>query len=942
VSVSECAPIPPHPGPELLGRTRELAALRGLVQGACGWPGRALVLRGEPGSGKSALLAAAVRLATGRRVLRVTGIEAEAGLAWAALHRLVLAFAAELGQPSDAERTIIEDAIGTGRGPSHGQRHRQLVESAVLALVTRAVRQAGLLCIVDDLQWVDHESRAVLHQIAQRARAIPLVLVAAICEPAPVPALASVPELAVTGLPADAGAELLMRRAGGVVDRRTAGHITRLAGGNPLALSATGRLLAGGRADVLDILCGQGLPGRSLPDPIVAELRMLPASSRALLTLAACASGRETRCLWRAAATLGIGPEALAPARRAGVVRPGPDVRFRHPLLRAAALDGVSPEQWRSAHQALAQACDPETDSTACAWHRVAAAGVPDDDLAAELAHRAQHPVRGRPALPTVSYLTQAARRSATGAAGHYLAASAAALAASTPRLADDLLRRARAAGGTAAQQAQAERLEARLNHAFRPPAGESSRQMLSAAARLTGRDRAAGLEAMHEAAQLAITTGRYTRGTTARAIGSALLRMSEPGLPGLPPGALLPGLATLLSGDYRRAVPLLRRALQAKGTTWPGLPGAAAARVYAARALWYDEPLLTRPGTATRPARCGAGVAPSSHDLSATLACWSAALAGLGRLTEAGRLAGRARRLAQSIGGSPALLASLEGAELLAWQGAGPAAERAAHRLVAAGADLERADLEHSGTAALMTLHLSRCQYAQAFAAAEKLSAEDLGGYANQALSVLVEAGTRLGRGDETRRAFGELAVRASASGTAWALGALSLCEALLASEAEAADCYERSIALLDTTGVIGERARARLLYGEWLRRKRRRIAARHWLAAASRLYRDMGAVDFGRRAQRELDTATPSRRAGNVPALPATAPMLTRAEWRVAELAAAGATNKEIAVELFVSRRTVDHHLRNTYGKLGLRSRRQLGAALPRFSTELSGRYR
>jgi DNA-binding CsgD family transcriptional regulator len=229
------------------------------------------------------------------------------------------------------------------------------------------------------------------------------------------------------------------------------------------------------------------------------------------------------------------------------------------------------------------------------------------------------------------------------------------------------------------------------------------------------------------------------------------------------------------------------------------------------------------------------------------------------------------------------------------------------------------------------MMAYLGRCQYAEAFAAAEKLIARDLSAYATQARSVLIEAGTRLGRHNAARQALSELTRRASASGTTWELGVLALGKALLASDGEAADWYERSIALLDMTRVVGERARARLLYGEWLRRKRRRTAARSWLTAASELFRQLGAAEFAHRAQRELDATMPAGRRKPGLSLASSLPQLTLTERRIADLAATGATNREIAVELFVSRRTVDHHLRNTYGKLGVSSRRQLGAVLP-----------
>jgi DNA-binding CsgD family transcriptional regulator len=916
------------PGPALLGRTREVAELRALARAG----GGALVLRGEAGAGKTALLTEFAGFTAGRRLLRLAGLEAEADMAWAALHRLLLAFPAELGRLPGRQREAVDIAVGLRDG---GAADAVLTEGAVLALLTDAARDTDLALIVDDLQWLDRQSLAVLHAVARRAGELPLVLAAAAGEPAPGPVLAGVRELTVGGLADDFGTDLLMRQAGVVLDRRTAGHLAPLAGGNPLALLEIGRRLAAGQADVVDLLCGQQLPGPPLPGRFTAEIRALPQASRALLTLAACDAGGNTRTFWQAASALGLDPSALHPAQRAQVVRPGPGVRFRHPLLLAAAADLASPAQWRAAHQALAEASGQRAEADARAWHRAAAATAADEEIAAELAIRAREAPGDNDPLRTAIWLTGAARLSVTEAADHYLAAAAAAAAASAPRLADDLLGRARPGCGRGLRLAQAQRLTARLDGMLGRPAGESPRTMLVSAGRLAASDRQAGLAASQEAAQLAISTGPYTRRTTPSAIGSALLDRSGQGVP----GPLLTGLATLLRGNYGRAVPFLRQALQAdRRANDP--PGADAARIYAARTLWDDEYLLAWRAPAAQPAPRGRGSAgPGIHDLAGTLASRSAALAGAGHLDEADWLAAQGRRLARSVGWGEDLLAALNDADLHAWRGNGPATQQAVSQRMAAAARLERADMESSAIAALMTLHLSRCRYAEAFAAAEPLITADLGGIANQALVVLVEAGTRLGRRCEAERALARLKARAVASGTAWALGMLSGCEALLASDTAAADAYERSIALLDRTGVISERARARLLYGEWLRRRRQRAAARDWLSAAARLFGQMGAAEYARRAQRELDATSPPRPRAAEPLPRSAGPGLTRAERRIAELAAGGATNKEIAAELSVSRRTIDHHLRNTYGKLGVSSRRQLTSALPPGSPEHPG---
>jgi DNA-binding CsgD family transcriptional regulator len=910
----------------LPGRAREIAQLRALAQGS----GGALVLRGEAGAGQTALLTEFARLAGERRLLWLPGARPEAGLPWAALHRLLLSFPAELERLSRPRR----DALDTAFGIDAASADPGLVESAAMAVLA-GVAPAGLALVIDNLQWIDRESMAVLHALARRSHDLPLTVLAAIREPAPTPALAGVPELTVAGLPVDTATELILRQAGAVLDRRTAQRLGVLCHGNPLTLIETGRRLADGQADVVDILGGQRLAGLSLPASFAAEIRALPEPTRALLILAACDTGADPRRFWLAAKILELGPETLVPARQANVVSPGSDVAFRHPLLRAAAVDCASPRQWRSSHRALAAASGDPAGS-ARAWHRAAAACGPDDEIAADLARHAQAPAGDRDALREVSWLALAARLAATepAVASHYLAASGAALDASAPRLGEELLGRARPARG-GAHEASGQRLAIRINTMLGRPAGQASHQMFAAATRLAASDRQAGLHAMQEAAQLAVIARPGAR----LAFGSALIELTGNESP---PGDLLPGLASLLGGEYGRAVPLLFQALRAPRGTWNSLHGAGAAEVYVARALWADEHLLAWSRPTARPAAPGNVRARSGHDLAATFASWSAALASTGHLDEADGMAVVARRLARSVGWGPPLLATLDGAELHAWRGDGPAAEQAASRQAAAAAELERADLGNSATAALMTLHLSRCHYAAAFAAAEALASADLGGHANQALSVLVEAGTRLGYRDAARRALAELSLRATASGTAWALGSLSLARALLAGDTEAADAYQRSIALLDATGVISERARARLLYGEWLRRKRQRIAARTWLAAACQLFQQMGAAEFGARAQRELDaTAPPSPPSGKPSRLPA-GPALTLAERRIAERAAAGATNREIAAELFVSRRTVDHHLRNTYGKLGVSSRRQLWAALPASALDPRGRLR
>ena len=359
----------------LLDRLPERAALSELLDAARGGRSGVLVMRGEPGVGKTALVEYAIESAAGLRVARVAGVESEMELAFAALQQLCAPMLGKLAGLPDPQRAALGVAFGlsTGAAPD-----RFLVGLAALSLLSEAAEEQPLLCVVDDAQWLDRASAQALAFVARRLLADPVALVFATREPGE--EFRGLPELPVGGLGDGDARELLGSVLRGPLDERVRDRILAETRGNPLALLELSR-------DVPGVPGAMRVPGVSerIEDSFGRQLDVLPAATRRLLLVAAAEPTGEPGLVWRAAERLGIETGAVAPAADAGLLTIGERVMFRHPLVRSAAYRAASPADRRAAHQALAEATDPQADPDRRAWHRAQATPGPDEEVASEL-----------------------------------------------------------------------------------------------------------------------------------------------------------------------------------------------------------------------------------------------------------------------------------------------------------------------------------------------------------------------------------------------------------------------------------------------------------------------------------------------------------------------------------------------------------------------------
>ncbi|WP_195905955.1 helix-turn-helix transcriptional regulator [Parafrankia discariae] len=916
----------------LLGRAAEMSVIDGIGAALRRGMSGALVVRGEPGVGKTALLDYAASMSPGSEIARLSGVESEGRLAYAGLHRVLVPYLGRAKRLAPARRAILESALGITDGPPANP---FLLGLAVLTLLAEVARRRPLLCLVDDAQWLDQESREVLTFVARRLHADRIGMIFGVREPPRDPRFEGIAELTVPNLAPGSAADLLVTRSGGRVDRQIADHLARQAGGNPLALVEVARELAAGRV-APGLLLDEPLPlGERLELHFRSQIRALPDATRAFLLLVAAHPVVDRTVVWRAAAPDGIAAAAATPATDARLVKTAPDLHFRHPLIRSAAYGSAEAGERRHAHELLARVTDPVTQPDVRVWHRAAAAGGPDEELAAELERCARLAKRRGGLLAESAFLTRAAELTpqAPVRAVRYLDAAQAAETGGAPLRAEALLDEGAPLFQEPLVQVRAQRLQARaLASSGRSRAGIAV-TLLSAARRSAPLDLDLTREILLEVVLWVFQTGRYLTGPTPREIGREILDLG--GFTGTGPAAgpgastagdlLLEGLATFLSRDHATAAPLLRRALEGMrgGEALDGgVPPWLLNGVFAASILWDDrgrDEWLTRCEVTAR--RTGA-----LRPLVLTLLGKSLQEAAWGDVPASERCSTDGRQIAQALGWSPTQLLTLSNPNILGWQGRDEEARLAADSLFAAAAELEAGDIGRYASMLLIVLHLGRGDYADAFSAARRLQAEAVPGFDNEALPALIEAGRRLGRLAEATAALEELRRRATASATPWALGLLARSEALLAADPEAEPHYRNAIDLLSGTRAVGDAARAHLLYGEWLRRRRRRNEARAQLTQAFTTFADLGADVFAHRAQTEpaaMGVARP-------PGAHAPTVTLTPREDQIARLAAQGATNDEIAARLYLSVHTVEYHLGKVFRKLGIRSRRRIAAAL------------
>jgi DNA-binding CsgD family transcriptional regulator len=899
----------------LLDRLPERAALSGLLEAARAGRSGVLVVRGEPGVGKTALLDWAVESAAGLRVVRVAGVESEMELAFAALQQLCAPMLDKLAGLPDPQRAALGVAFGltTGAAPD-----RFLVGLAALSLLSAVAERQPLLCVVDDAQWLDRASALVLGFAARRLLAEPVALVFATREPGE--EFRGLPELVVGGLGDSAARELLASVIGGPLDVRVRDRILAETRGNPLALLELPR-------DVPGVPGAMGVTGGVsvlIEDSFRRRLEVLPTATQRLMLVAAAEPTGEPVLVWRAAERLGIGAEAAAPAADAGLLTIGERVTFRHPLVRSAVYRAASPPDRRAAHQALAGATDPHADPDRRAWHRAQATLGPDEEVASELersASRAQ--ARGgvaaaaafleRSAALTLGPARRAERALAAAQAKYQVGAFDAALG---------LLATGEAGPPDQFRRARADLLRGQI--AFASSRGSDAPPLLLKAARqFEPLDMGLARETYLDALSAATFAGRLALGGGMREVAEAA-RMAAPPGPTRPPDLLLDGLALLVTEGYPAGAPVLRQAVSAfrgtdlsteEGLRWLWLASYAAGLVWD-YASW--DVLSGRQVTLARDA--GALIA-----LPIALSTRSGVHLFAGEFTEAASLVAQAESVAGATGISIAPYGALA---LAVFRGQ---EAHAAQLLQTATDDVGRRG-EGGGLSSVQwaaaVLGNSLGRYEQALAAAQRASADPPAvRFANWALAELVEAAVRSGVPERAAGALQRLSGMARACGTDWALGAEARSRALLSDGDPAESLYRDAIDRFGRAGLRVDLARAHLVYGEWLRRQRRRRDARDQLGRAYEIFDSVGAAAFAGRARTELRAAGGHARQQTTE----TPDTLTAQEALIARLAGDGASNPQIAAQLFISPATVAYHLRKVFTKLGISSRNQLAPALP-----------
>jgi DNA-binding CsgD family transcriptional regulator/tetratricopeptide (TPR) repeat protein len=909
-----------HPGPLLRGRRSECEALDRLLAGGRVGRSGVLVVRGESGVGKTALLEYLVGRASGFRILRAAGAEFEMELAFAGLHQLCGPVLGGLAGLPNQQRDALATALGLDGGDAPD---RFLVGLAVLGLLSVAAERRPLLCVVDDAQWLDRASAEALAFVARRVLAEAVALVFAVREPSETEELVGLPELVVGGLSDVDACAMLDSVIRGRMDERVRDRVVAEARGNPLALLELPRGLT-----PAELAGGVGLPdtmplASRIERSFVGQVRSLPGETQRLLLVGAVEPIGDVTLLWRACERLGIVPEAASPAVTAGLVELGVRARFRHPLVRSAVCRAAPVAERQAVHRALADVTDAGTDIDRRAWHRAQGAVGPDEAVAGELERRAAS-AQGRGGVAAAAAFLARATELTPDPAGRVaraLAAARAKLDAAAPDAAFVLLATAEMGPLDALQRARLERLRAEL--AFAKTRGSDvPASLLDAAKRLEPLDAELARETYLDAFGAALFAGRESLGGGVVGVARAARAAPPAPRPPRPMDLLLDGLGTRFSGPYAAAVHPLRRALEAYVATDD--------RGADMRALWlacrvapdlWDDELWHE--LATRAVRLARDAGHLSV-LPVALTYRAGVHVHAGEFDAASGLIAEADAISEATGGAPLWYTSLV---LAAWRGE----ESRALQLIQLGFD--DATVRGEGRAIALAHYVTAVlydglgRYEDALAAAQRACAyEDLGLF-GWALVELVEAAARSDHRDVASDALLRLDERTRAAGTDWALGIQARSRALLSDGDAAEPLYREAIERLGRTGIAVHLARARLVYGEWLRREGRRVDAREQLRAAHEMFSGMGAEAFAERARRELSATGETVRKRTVETLDE----LTTQEAQVARLAADGHTNPEIGAQLFISPRTVEYHLHKVFSKLSIGSRKELSAALP-----------
>ena len=903
----------------LLGRQRERVVLDRLLEAARGGNGGVLVVHGEPGVGKTALLDYAVEAAREFRPTRTSGVEGEMEFPFAALRQLCSPFLELIKHLPDPQRDALTVAFGLGSGQTPTS---SLVGLAVLGLLSEAAEaETPLLFTVDDAQWLDDASARSLVFVARRLRAEKIAIVFATREIGDT--LRELPELHVPPLGHRDARALLEAALPARLDERVLERIVAETRGNPLALlelphGLTPAQLAG----------GFGLPAAvplsaSIEESFKRRLADLPRNAQRVLLVAAADTIGDPTVVRRAVQALGIPESAAHTVESEGLLTIGAGVVFRHPLVRSAVYRAAGVKERSEVHRALAEATDPDLDPDRRAWHRAQAASMPDEDVAADLERSAVR-ARARGGLAAAAaFLERASALTAEPARRAARALAAAEAKQQAGALDEALILAGVAEAGQLSefQRAQVDVLRARISFtADRGP--EAPPLLLKAAERLERLERPdvrLADDVYLDALTAAMFAGRLGGADEARRVATAARAAPPPRAAKL----LLDGLTTLIIDGYAAGTPVLREALTAfrgdqmeteEGLRWLWLAGRAAGYI------WDHESWDVLASKQIRLSReFGAlTVLPLSLSTRAEVDLFAGNLVGATSLVEEMDAVTEATE-SRNVRYAPVALAAFRGHE----PDASSVIDSSTKDFLARG---EGMGLTLAQWASAM-LHNGLARYDEAFAAAEQ-AAEDTSAlwFSTWTMVELIEAASRTGRIERATEALELLSESTRASGTPWAMGVEARSRAVLADGDAAERLYREAIDHLQPTRLQVDLARAHLLYGEWLRRERRRAEARETLRVAHELFADFGMEAFADRARIELLATGEHPRRRTVDTLD----QLTPQEAQIARLAARGDTNREIASQLFISPRTVEHHLRKAFRKLDAKTRTQLAHRL------------
>ncbi len=886
-------------------RARERETIGRLLDATRAGHGQAIVVRGEVGIGKTSLLEFTVDCASGFQVARIDGIESEQELGFAGLHRLCARMPGRVDRLPAPQREAFAAVFGVSAGSAPD---RFFVALAVLGLFSEVAADKPLICVVDDAQLLDQPSIQVLAFVARRLRTERVALVFAVREPSD--EFTGLPELVVDGLSDAESHALLSSVVPGPLDARVRDRVIAESQGNPRTLLEFPHALT-----ATELAGGFGVPAtrsatKRAAERFASRLDGLPPETRQLLLIAAAEPEGDPALLWRAATALGLDAGAAYRAESDGLLRFGERVAFVHPEMRSAVYRGASPDDRRRVHGALAEAIDPDSHPDRRAWHRAHATLAPNTEVADDLENSTGRARERGGAAAAAAFLERSAlftpepgRR-----ASRTLVAAHAKLVAGAPHVSADLLNAASAGPLSELEQARLERLRAEVALTLRRAIDVPS-QILRAAKALEHLDVPMARDAYMRALEAALFPGR--RGTSLGVVDTAEAARAAPPTTEIPRpvDSLLDGLAALFTDGYAAGVPALRRAVVAfqheEDTRWFALACRAAAE------LWDDQATHALASRHVELAR-DAGtliLLPIALNYLAALQVHAGDFSGASALID------EAGAIAHATGQGRIVQTSLLFA---AWRGDETSIRDA----------IERGDGRHPTRPryAPAVLYNGLGRYRDALAALDsRPEAEE--GFCCWLLPELVEAAARSGEYQVATSAVKRLCERTQLSGTDWGLGIEARARALVSDDSVAEQLYREAIDRLRRCRAAAHVARAHLLYGEWLRRQRRRIDAREELRAAQDMFSRMGAEAFAARATRELLATGERARKRAVD----TVAHLTAREAQIAELARNGHSNPEIGKRLFISARTVEYHLRKVFTKLEIRSRIELEHVLP-----------